>query len=318
MSIARTAAANQRGLALLMVLWTLMLLSMLAVGFAQQTRLELQRVGNVIGDAKASANLQAGLSLGIAALLDSARTPGWIHDGSPHELAVDGKRLTVAIQDANGCLDLNKAESAQLQALLRAIGLKADDARALAAAIVDWRDSDSFTTPNGAEMSAYMDAGAAVGPANRPFLSVAELSGVLGMTPEIADRLSPLVTILASGQEVNPLTAPEPILRATVPEEEIPAILARRAARAEKKEQPKNAISLSKIEPTDLRSASDEDLVEVAEGPIYLIDVTATVQDGKSLRGRAVVWLTQEAKRPYEILDWQLLQTATGLDADRR
>ena len=224
-------AANQRGLALLMVLWTLMLLSMLAVAFAQQTRLERQRVENVIGDAKASANLQAGLSLGVAALLDPARTPGWIHDGTPRELTVDGKQLTVAIQDANGCLDLNKADAAQLQAVLRAIGLEADGARSLAAAIVDWRDPDSFITPNGAEMSTYMESGAAVGPGNRPFLSVAELSGVWGMTPEIADRLSSLVTISAAGSEVNPMTAPKPVLRATVPEEEIPAILARRAAR---------------------------------------------------------------------------------------
>ena len=70
-----------------------------------------------------------------------------------------------------------------------------------------------------------------------------------------------------------------------------------------------------KIEPTDLRSASDKDLVEVAEGPIYLIDVAAAAQNGKTLRGRAVVWLTQDSKRPYEILDWQSVQTANDLNA---
>jgi general secretion pathway protein K len=316
MRIDGMGAANQRGLALLMVLWTLMLLSILAVAFAQQTRLERQRVENVIGDAKASANLQAGLSVGVAALLDPARTPGWIHDGTPRVLTVDGKRLSVAIQDANGCLDLNKADTAQLQAVLRAIGLETDSARSIAAAVVDWRDPDSFITPNGAEMSAYMESGAAVGPGNRPFLSVAELSGVLGMTAEIADRLSSLVTIFAAGSEVNPMTAPEPVLRATVPEEEIPAILARRVARATAKEKPENAISALEIESADLRSVSDKDLVEVPEGPIYLIDVAAAAQNGKTLRGRAVVWLTQDSKRPYEILDWQSGQTANDLNAD--
>jgi general secretion pathway protein K len=299
---------DQRGIALLLVLWTLMMLSLLVVSFAQQTRLERQRVVNVIADAKASAELQAGLSLAVAALLKPTAEPGWIHDGTFHDLKFDDRKLAVSIQDANGCMDLNRADVTQLQALLQAIGVELDAARSLAAAIVDWRDLDSFMTQHGAEASAYIDSGSAHRPGNRPFLSVAELAGVLGMTPAIADTLVPLVTVFGAGSEPNVMTAPKPVLQAIRPPEEVPDILARRLARAKVKARPSNEVPAADLGSTDLRSASDKDIAEGAEGPVFILDVVVPIAGGRALRGRAAVWLTQDAKRPYEILDWQSVQ----------
>ena len=147
-----------------------MLLSMLVVAFAQQTHLERQRVSNVIAAATAVSDLQAGLSLGIGALLDPKASPAWIHDGSARELKFAGRRVSVSIQDANGCVNLNEADVEQLQSLLRAVGVEGDAVRSLAAAIVDWRDPDSVITPNGAELATYVETGVSNGPANRPFL----------------------------------------------------------------------------------------------------------------------------------------------------
>lgn len=169
---------DQQGIALLIVLWTLMLLSMLAVSFAQQTRVERQRVSNVIAASSATADLQAGLSLGIGALLDPKAPSGWVHDGSPRQLEFAGRQISVSIQDANGCVNLNEADVDQLQSLLRAVGVQGDAVRSLAAAIIDWRDPDSVITPNGAELATYAESGVSARPANRAFISVAELKGV--------------------------------------------------------------------------------------------------------------------------------------------
>jgi general secretion pathway protein K len=306
----RSRAGDQDGIALLIVLWTLMLLSLLVVAFAQQTHLERQRVSNVIAAAIAGADLQAGLALGIGALLDPKSSSAWIHDGSPRDLEFAGRLISVSIQDANGCANLNDASLEQLQSLLRVVGVEEEASRSLAAAIVDWRDSDSVITPNGAELATYVENGAPGRPANRPFLSVGELKSVFGMPPDVADRLAPLVSVFTAGNQVNPMTAPEPVLRATFPVEEVPEILARRTNRAKAKSGAEGAIPSSDIGTADLRSASDKDLAEVPEGPVYVLEIAAFAQQGVSARARAVIWLTQDAKRPYHVLDWQLIRPA--------
>jgi general secretion pathway protein K len=306
----RMGLGDQRGIALLVVLWTLMLLSLLVVAFAQQTRLERQRVSNVIAAATAGSDLQAGLSLGIGALLDPKASSTWIHDGSPHQLEFAGRRISVSIQDANGCVNLNEADIQQLQSLLQVVGVEGDAVRSLAAAIVDWRDPDSVNTPNGAELATYIENGASTRPANRPFLSVGELKSIFGMPPDVADKLASLVSVFTAGNQVNPMTAPEAVLRATFRKEEVPEILARRLMRAEAKSEPEGAVPASDIGKADLRSASDEDLVEVPEGPVYVLEIATRAHQGADVRARAVVWLTQDAKRPYHVLDWQLAHPA--------
>lgn len=306
----RKGPEDQRGIALLVVLWTLMLLSLLVVAFAQQTRLERQRVANVIAAATAGSDLQAGLSLGISALLDRKASPAWIHDGSPRELEFAGRPVSVSIQDANGCINLNEADLEQLQSLLRAVGVDRNAVRSLAAAIVDWRDPDGVITPNGAELATYVENGAPTRPANRPFLSVGELKSVFGMPPDVADRLASLVSVFTAGNQVNPMTAPELVLRATFPDEEVPGILARRVKRAEANSGPEGAAPAADIGDADLRSATDKDLVEVPEGPVYVLEIATLGHQGADSRARAVVWLTQDAKQPYHVLDWQLVRPA--------
>jgi hypothetical protein len=109
------------------------------------------------------------------------------------------------------------------------------------------------------------------------------------------------------------MTAPEPVLLATFPKEEVPGILARRLKRAQAKSGPEGALPASEMGDADLRSASDKDLVEVPEGPVYLMEVATLDHQGADVRARAVVWLTQDAKRPYHILDWQLAGPAVQM-----
>jgi hypothetical protein len=113
------------------------------------------------------------------------------------------------------------------------------------------------------------------------------------------------------------MTAPEPVLRAAFAPEEVSDILARRAKRAEAKSRPEGAVPASNLGDADLRSASDKDLVEVPEGPVFMLEISALAQQGAGARARAVVWLTQDAKNPYYVLDWQFARPPlqTGVSA---
>jgi hypothetical protein len=41
-----------------------------------------------------------------------------------------------------------------------------------------------------------------------------------------------------------------------------------------------------------------------------VLEIATRAHQGADARARAVVWLTQDAKRPYHVLDWQLARPA--------
>lgn len=306
-----SAAPHERGMALLVVLWTLSLLALLIVAFAQGAWLERHRVRNLIDASVAKSALHAGLSFGIAALLHSRSGGGWARDGTPYNLKFADSDLTISLQDANGCLNINTASLEDIRALLGTIGVETGVARSLAAAIVDWRDPDNLQTPNGAETSAYINAGTIERPGNRPFLSTGELNSVLGMTPAIFDRFLPLVSIFPVGPEINRSTAPEHVLRAdaSIPIEETVAILARRADRVTASAFD-NAAELGSLSfDAQPRTATQADLAESAEGPVFSVSIDVVTLAGARARGHAEIWLTQDPLQPYRILDWRLVRS---------
>jgi general secretion pathway protein K len=296
---------SQRGLALLLVLWVMTLLSMLVIGFADQTRLDRHRVANLVDAADAHAAVQAGLAIAANSLLQPKVQPQWRHDGTPRDVEFSNTQLTITLQDTNGCLNINTADASQLAALLKAVRVNTSTARSLAAAIIDWRDPDNLLTVNGAELATYVEAGSSGRPGNRPFLSVDELGGVLGMTGEILGHVSAYVTVHSAASTPNPMTAPKAVLQTFVPAEEIPAILSRRAAQAAANTATDSMASDLTTLNEESKGATAEDLAEVAEGPVYNVEIRATAADGVSATGRAVIWLTQNAKDPYRILDWR-------------
>jgi type II secretory pathway component PulK len=137
----------------------------------------------------------------------------------PHELMAQGMTVGAAafsldVHDLGASLNLNTATEDMLRAFLSE-GLRLDYAKAdhLTQAILDWRDEDELPRINGGEREQYIDAGLAVLPANRAFASVDELRHVMGMTPELFERVQPYLTVVGSGR-ININAAPEPVLYA--------------------------------------------------------------------------------------------------------
>ena len=196
MSARRPAAS--RGAALILVLWLTALLAALSGAFAMTARTEYLQ-GRTLGSGLV-AGQAARAGLEYAATRVSVPDPRlqWLPDGRPYRWGLGGAEIEVRIVDESGKLDLNAAEAASLAALMRAVGAEPAQADALAAAIVDWRDSDDMTQPQGgAEDPQYAAAGLAWGAKDAPFETVAEVEQVLGMTPALYARLAPHLTIFS-------------------------------------------------------------------------------------------------------------------------
>ncbi len=86
----------------------------------------------------------------------------------------------------------------------------------------DWIDEDGNpNSMNGAEDAEYLNLQPPYRAANQPFTVVSELLAIRGMTPQVYERLRPLVAVLPArkGQapaptKINVNTAPLEVLRA--------------------------------------------------------------------------------------------------------
>src|SRR5690606_20421139 len=125
---------------------------------------------------------RAGLEYAVLRLVDEDMDSRWRADGRLYRWQFQGLPVELRIIDETGKVDLNLADTPLLSALLQALEGDPATADQLAAAIADWRDSDSLTQPaGGAEDPAYAEAGLPYGAKDAPFESLAELRQVLGM-----------------------------------------------------------------------------------------------------------------------------------------
>lgn len=204
----------QAGIALVVVLWMLALLSVIAGSLVYATRTEVQIAGNLASLAQAEALADAGVARAIMEMQrpKSADPAQWRADGLPRQWSYREALLTIVILDESGKIDINTATPQLLTSLFQSVG--AADPEALADALKDWRDADDLRSPKGAEKEDYAAAGKAYGPANAAFESVDELRQVLGMTDELYRRLERSITVHSYQPGVNTAVAPREVLLA--------------------------------------------------------------------------------------------------------
>ena len=188
---------RQSGIALVLVLWITILVTVASGAFALMARMDQLEANALLSGTQARMIAEAGINLAAVALRDPDELSRPIADGRPYPRMIDGVLLEVRITDERGKLDINAADEQTLFNLFVNNGVAAGDAELLAAAIIDWRDSDAVERVNGAEEEAYLAAGLQVGPANRAFMMVEELLQVLGMSYELYRKIEPGVSVFS-------------------------------------------------------------------------------------------------------------------------
>lgn len=209
------SAKRARGVALLLVMWLIALLTALVGAFALTAKTEgLQ--GRVLSRGLAAGEAaRAGIEYAITRAGDPDPQRQWLPDGRPYPWRFGEADIEVRLVDENGKIDLNQADPTLLTAFFQALGEDQERAARLASAILDWRDPDSLTQANGGgEDDDYAAAELPYGAKDASFESVAELEQVLGMTPELYARAAPHLTVYSGRSRPDPAFATSEVLQA--------------------------------------------------------------------------------------------------------
>jgi general secretion pathway protein K len=293
-AMTRRPARNQRGIALILVLWLTILLAVIATGFAYSMRTETLAARNAVSLAQAR-GLADGAIMRVAFELLRPRTlaESWQADSVVHYWDDGDAHVAANAIDESGKIDLNAASDALLKGLFQSAGgLDVDAAQRVVDVIDDWKDADDLRRPNGAEAADYQAAGLSYKPANAPFESVAELQRVLGMTPTLYAAVADNLTIFSKAPGVNPAFASRVVLLA------IPGATAdvvdtylrqRQDALAQKLPLPAFPVAGAAAAPTNL----------------WRIRAEVTMPDGVTYIREAVLRPGGDTQHPVTVLAWQ-------------
>lgn len=199
---------DERGFALVTVLWIAGLLAMMTAGLSVSVRTHVRVVANVTESAKAEALADAGAALAVMDLM-AARGSGehrrrFPADGQAVACSIPGEgTLAIAVSDEAAKIDVNSAGIPLMRALLAGLGLPPEKAAQLAEAIFDFRDADDDRKPNGAESAEYRAAGLGWLPKNGPLQSLEELGQVYGVTPTLLARMRSYLSVYSGLEGVD-------------------------------------------------------------------------------------------------------------------
>jgi general secretion pathway protein K len=210
-----SSLSSQRGVALVLVLWVSILLTVIASSFIAERRSEMLIVRNSISMARAAAAADAGVQRGLLDAFRNDNSPDvWRRDGQSHDWTFDGVPVRVEMRDESAKIDINTASDALLRGLFLSVGVPEEEVVKILDAILDWRDPDTLKRPNGAEEDDYRAAGLSYRPANAPFQAIEEIQLVLGMRPDIYRRIAPMITVFSRQTGVNAPFATREVLLA--------------------------------------------------------------------------------------------------------
>ena len=267
MSAARTTL-RQRGFALLIVLWSLVLLSLILTQMLSAGRTEAQLAANLRNAAMAEAVADGAVEEALFHL--AAHGPlAWRPEGT-HLVRIGHGAAEVAIEDLSNKVNPNSADAALLQAMLVSCGASPGQAAGLSQAVIAWRgDADG----SGADMTApYRAAGLGYLPPREPMQSLDELPMIVGVTPQLASCLRPHMSLYsdgpASARSADPFVA-QAVMVAT---------------------QGGNALA-------GTPSTAGDTAVEIT--------ARATVPGGRFVRRATARLIPAEDKRPFRILRWE-------------
>lgn len=243
---------DQSGVALVIVLWVVMVLSLLISGFAFTMHVETQIASYARKELKAEMLARSGIEVAKMQLLlhqqsatnaaYDAINQDWATNEElyvNHELG-DGT-FNVKVTDEESKMPVNSASEVQLKRLMTLLNIDPSDGDIIVDSILDWIDEDDLTRLNGAETDYYMSLSPPYRAKNAPLDRVDELLLIRGVTPELfhgtpaTDKdpaqpgLADVFTTMSSGQ-INVNTASPIVLQAMLGlnEVQVQAVLARR------------------------------------------------------------------------------------------
>ena len=195
------------GIALIIVMIAIIVLSILAAGFAFSMKVETKLARNANSEQQLLWLGRSGVELARYVLSQEASVAGEPYDalnqfwaggpGGPAEtnsplagIPLDNYQIgdgtiSVKIIDLERKVNINTANPQMLQQVLNLMGVNADDASVVSDSILDWIDADDDPRPAGAESDYYQGLNPPYYAKNAPIDDLSELLLVKGVTPEM-------------------------------------------------------------------------------------------------------------------------------------
>jgi len=193
------AATKARGFALIIVLWTLVLLSFVMTHMVTEGRTEARIAANFVANADAETQADGAVVETIFRVIDTSQSH-WDVGGGPYGLRLQKAKATITIASEAGKVNPNTASQQMLAALMTAVGAQPSQAASVSSAMLDWRQTDDNNqNDTQRKIAQYRSARLDYAPPGAPFESLDEIQRVLGMTPDLFRRLKPNLSIYQTG-----------------------------------------------------------------------------------------------------------------------
>ena len=183
---------NERGAALLLVLWIFIFLFVVAFEFTSSAREEGAAARRYAEETEGYYLALAGFQQGLYELLTQSAQPRQgaaaladLFDGDWREGALGQGLYHVRLVDEAGKINLNRVGEDILVRIFTNMGVEEPRRSIVVDAILDWRDEDILHRVNGAESDYYLSLSPPYTARNGPFDTVEDLLWVRGVTPEL-------------------------------------------------------------------------------------------------------------------------------------
>jgi general secretion pathway protein K len=198
---------EQRGMALLIVLWIVLSAGLIVSSFVATVHSGLTVVQAEVQLAKTEGLLDAGVEIAAARLLDVKEPQGWLPNGVKHTVSFADAELTITISDPNGLVDINKADKNVLFGFFRHFAESESRAGRLRDLIIQARgeraseQDESTDGQNKQQMNLPL-----------PFVDIAQLRDLDGMESGLFDKIAPFVTVYSRDGHINSRDSPSEVL----------------------------------------------------------------------------------------------------------
>jgi general secretion pathway protein K len=184
---------NQRGVALLVVLWIFIFLLVVAFDFSVSVREEATAAHRYNDETQGYYVALAGFERGVYEFLQQSagrdaigtQERADIFDGSWHEETLGSGSFRVRWVDEGGKININRADEQTLRRVFTNLGVEEPSKAILVDSMMDWRDPDDLHRTSGAENEYYRSLTPSYTAKNGPFDTVEDLLWVRGMTSEL-------------------------------------------------------------------------------------------------------------------------------------
>ena len=285
---------RRRGVVLVMVLWSIAMLSALAMaasvsfrGFAGIAAIGRDRVQ---GEALFTAGLEVAASM-VASSVPFTEIETMVN--------LSTGAVRARLSDEGGRIDVGRAPAEVLAALLRSVGAPEPQANDAAQRIVQWRNRNNSGSPGAPAPAANAIAKSLGKDTGQPFADVLEIAQVPGVAPQWVAAMTPLTTVYGS-ETVNPLTAPAAVIAA------LPGV---------NRVQLETFLAARRASPTDERIGAAlgpaQRFLATKREQVVGVELAETLPDGYAAAARAVMVLMPQDSQPYRILVWTPLPPST-------